>query len=70
MTHKSIPEATRKKSGIQNSLIRLSCGIEAAEDLIQDLAQAFEALYISNNAQNELSLIEESNYKTNLTTIA
>ncbi len=70
MTHKSIPEVTRKKSGIQNSLIRLSCGIEAAEDLIQDLAQAFEALYISNNVQNELSIIEEVNYKTNLTTIS
>ncbi len=40
MTHKSIPEDIRKKSGIQDSLIRLSCGIEGVEDLIQDLSQA------------------------------
>jgi cystathionine beta-lyase len=41
MTHKSIPEETRKKSGINDSLIRLSCGIEHYEDLIEDLRQAF-----------------------------
>ncbi len=41
MTHKSIPEEIRKNAGIQNSLIRLSCGIEDAEDLIEDLQQAF-----------------------------
>lgn len=44
MTHKSIPEAKRKAAGIQDSLIRLSVGIEAAEDLINDLKQAFEKL--------------------------
>lgn len=41
MTHKTIPAAVRKANGISNSLIRLSCGIENAEDLIQDLAQVF-----------------------------
>lgn len=42
MTHKSVPRDKRLASGINDSLIRLSCGIEDAEDLIQDLQQAFE----------------------------
>jgi cystathionine beta-lyase/cystathionine gamma-synthase len=41
MTHKSVPRATRLTSGINDSLIRLSCGIESADDLISDLEQAF-----------------------------
>jgi len=32
----------RRKAGISDSLIRLSLGIEDAEDIISDLAQAFE----------------------------
>jgi cystathionine beta-lyase len=44
MTHKSIPAETRKASGISDSLIRLSVGIENSEDLIADLKQAFEVL--------------------------
>ena len=40
MTHASIPKAEREKTGVVDSLIRLSVGIEDAEDLIQDLAQA------------------------------
>lgn len=42
MTHKSIPREKRLASGIQDSLIRLSCGIEGPEDLINDLKQAFK----------------------------
>jgi len=38
MTHKSIPVNMRQQSGITDSLIRLSVGLEDAEDLIQDLA--------------------------------
>lgn len=44
MTHKSIPQEKRLQSGIANSLIRLSCGIEEAEDLITDIKQAFEKI--------------------------
>ena len=40
MTHASIPKAEREKSGLSDSLIRLSVGIEDSEDLIQDLIQA------------------------------
>jgi cystathionine beta-lyase/cystathionine gamma-synthase len=42
MTHKSTPLIARRKAGIQDSLIRLSCGIEHYSDLIADLEQAFE----------------------------
>lgn len=40
MTHASIPKAAREKIGIVDSLIRLSVGIEDADDLIADLEQA------------------------------
>lgn len=43
MTHASIPAEVRKKVGIVDELIRLSVGIEAADDLIADLKQAIEA---------------------------
>jgi cystathionine gamma-lyase len=40
MTHASIPADVRAKLGVNDSLVRLSVGIEAADDLIADLAQA------------------------------
>ncbi len=42
MTHASIPKEERIKTGITDSLLRLSVGIEDEEDLIQDLAQALD----------------------------
>lgn len=40
MTHASIPREERIKNGLSDSLIRLSVGIEDAEDLIEDLKKA------------------------------
>jgi cystathionine beta-lyase len=40
MTHASIPKEIREQSGVVDSLIRLSVGIEDADDLIQDLEKA------------------------------
>ncbi len=40
MTHASIPKEEREKTGVVDSLIRLSVGIEDIEDLIEDLKQA------------------------------
>ena len=40
MTHASIPREERIKNGLTDSLIRLSVGVEDAEDLIEDLKQA------------------------------
>ena len=42
MTHASIPKELREKTGVVDSLIRLSVGIEDEEDLIADLANALE----------------------------
>ena len=40
MTHAAIPKEEREKTGVVDSLIRLSVGIEGVEDLIADLEQA------------------------------
>jgi cystathionine gamma-lyase len=42
MTHASVPPALRQAMGLTDSLVRLSCGCEDAEDLVADLEQAFE----------------------------
>jgi len=42
MTHASIPKVEREKSGVVDSLIRLSVGIEDIYDLIEDLKQAID----------------------------
>lgn len=44
MTHKSTPDHVRLKAGIQDSLIRLSIGIENADDLIEDLELVLDSL--------------------------
>jgi cystathionine gamma-lyase len=44
MTHASVPAAEREKIGIRDSLVRVSVGIENAEDLIEDLTRALEAI--------------------------
>ncbi len=40
MTHASIPEETRRAAGLSDSLVRLSVGVEDAEDLLEDLEAA------------------------------
>ena len=42
MTHGSVPQALRDATGLTDSLVRLSCGCEDPEDLIADLAEAFD----------------------------
>lgn len=42
MTHASVPAEQRKALGIDDSLIRLSVGVEDVDDLLQDLEQAFK----------------------------
>lgn len=53
MTHKTIPAEQRRAAGVADSLIRLSVGLEEAEDLISDLKQALKAV-------EEVSAIKES----------
>ncbi|HEU4470025.1 MAG TPA: PLP-dependent aspartate aminotransferase family protein [Flavisolibacter sp.] len=44
MTHKSIPAEKRRAAGVADSLIRLSVGLEEAEDLVKDIEQAFASI--------------------------
>jgi cystathionine gamma-lyase len=44
MTHASVPADRRARLGITEGLIRLSCGVEDAVDLIADLEQAFDGV--------------------------
>jgi cystathionine gamma-lyase len=44
MTHASVPKEERLKSGLVDSLIRLSIGIEDSEDILADLDQALKSL--------------------------
>ena len=45
MTHAAIPKVEREKTGVVDSLIRLSVGIEDAEDLIKDLDKALNKIF-------------------------
>jgi len=49
MTGGELNPSTRRP-GIQDSLIRLSCGIEEAEDLIADLAYTFQKIALEKEA--------------------
>jgi cystathionine gamma-lyase len=42
MTHASVPAENRKALGIDDTMIRLSVGIESLGDLMSDLKNAFE----------------------------
>ncbi len=44
MTHGSVPADVKEAMGLTNGMVRLSCGIEDAEDLIADLDRALEGL--------------------------
>lgn len=44
MTHASMPEAAKARAGVTPQLLRLSVGLESAEDLIADLSQALAAI--------------------------
>ena len=45
MTHFELPREERLKVGITDELVRLAVGIEDANDLIEDLGQAFDIAY-------------------------
>lgn len=48
MTHKSVPREKRYSCGVTDSLIRLSVGLEDAQDLISDLQAALYKLQVSS----------------------
>ena len=44
MTHASVPPERRAALGLSEGLVRLSCGVEDTQDLLDDLEQAFEGI--------------------------
>ena len=44
MTHASVPPERRAALGITEGMVRLSCGVEDTNDLLQDVEQAFAGL--------------------------
>ena len=57
MTHKSVPKEKRLASGVSDGLIRLSCGLEEAEDLIADIEQALNK--VSESELSELKNLQD-----------
>lgn len=55
MTHASIPAEVRRQRGLADELVRLSPGIEAAEDLVQDVCEGLDAL-LANSGSAEGAL--------------
>ncbi|MNW13693.1 Cystathionine gamma-lyase [compost metagenome] len=51
MTHASIPQEERLKFGITDGLIRISVGLEDADDIIRDFDQALSALFSDSETQ-------------------
>ena len=45
MTHAVVPVEMREQMGITDTLLRLSVGLEAWEDVCEDLDQAFKKLH-------------------------
>ncbi|MGH7622208.1 MAG: PLP-dependent transferase, partial [Gemmatimonadaceae bacterium] len=44
MTHASVPPERRAAIGIGEGMVRLSCGVEDTDDLLEDVEQAFAGL--------------------------
>jgi len=53
MTHKTIPPEIRRAAGVRDSLIRLSVGLEEAEDLITDLRNTFDRIVVRTNKHSK-----------------
>lgn len=51
-THPDVPEKQKQRLGITDKLLRLSVGIENPEDIVADLARAFDAALAENGGAN------------------
>ena len=51
MTHASVPPETRRRLGIDDGLVRVSVGIEHADDLLEDLERGFAAAHAGAQAR-------------------
>jgi cystathionine gamma-lyase len=54
MTHAGIPKESREAIGIFDDLVRLSCGVEDAEDLVRDVKDSLAAAVVGPKITNGL----------------
>lgn len=59
MTHAGIPKDQREAVGVFDDLVRLSCGVEEAEDLKADVLQALEKAVVWPKINNGLSHLQQ-----------
>jgi len=52
MTHAGIPKEQREAAGVFDDLVRVSCGIEDADDLVRDVLQALEKAVVGAKIRN------------------
>jgi cystathionine gamma-lyase len=55
MTHAGIPKDQRESAGVFDDLVRISCGVEAGEDLVADVLQALEKVVVGPKISNGLA---------------
>jgi len=55
MTHAGIPKEQREAVGVFDDLVRISCGVEDAEDLKSDVLQALERAVVWPKINNGLN---------------
>ncbi|KAI5369127.1 putative cys/Met metabolism, pyridoxal phosphate-dependent enzyme [Septoria linicola] len=55
MTHMGIPKEQREAAGVFDDLVRISCGVEDADDLIADVKQALEKVVIATKVTNGIA---------------
>lgn len=60
MSHASIPAEVRAARGLPNDLVRISVGIESADDLIDDLDQAFQKAMAAVEARDTAQSMQQS----------
>src|SRR5256885_10445364 len=53
MTHAPVPPAIRAKLGITEGLVRLSCGVEETDDLLNDLERGFDGMREAGSGKRE-----------------
>jgi cystathionine gamma-lyase len=62
MTHAGIPKDQREAVGVFDDLVRISCGIEDAEDLKADVLQALEKSVVWPKISNGLAKLNGARY--------
>jgi cystathionine beta-lyase len=60
MSHAAMPPAERERRGITGTLVRLSVGLEAEQDLLADIQQALAAARAATAAHDVAAAVSRS----------